>query len=223
MNTASISGGKRYEAHDLLRLRALPWADDLPAWLPDAFAQAPFAVVRRADAPPGLVAVGFRGAGRAERYGAFVECEAVQCAFSPEQLLARPIDSQRRHLKAFAALRAILEARCLDPLVWGPTGSVGFELATMRPTATDSSDLDLLIRTFEPLSREHAAALRARLVSIERSIGLRIDAQLDTPNGGIALSEWADGKPRVMARSPRGPSLIADPWASVAAPDEAPH
>ena len=94
---------------------------------------------------------------------------------------------------------------------------------TLRPTATHASDLDLLIRTFEPLSREHAAALRARLVRIEQSIGLRIDAQLETPSGGVALSEWADGKSRVLARSSRGPSLVTDPWARVTASDEAPQ
>jgi phosphoribosyl-dephospho-CoA transferase len=46
-------------------------------------------------------------------------------------------------------------------------------------------------------------------------VGVRIDAQLETPGGGVALNEWAEGKPRVMVRSASGPSLIHDPWATL--------
>jgi phosphoribosyl-dephospho-CoA transferase len=201
-----------YQPHDLLRLRALPAIEAMPAWLPAAFADAAFVVVRRAEAPVGSVAVGFRGASRAQRHGTFVVHGAIESAISPEQLMDRSIPAERRAIKAFRALQIIAEQRWLDPLVWGPTGSVGFELATARPTATDTSDLDLLIRTPKPLLREKARALRHHLKTVETAFGLHIDAQLETPAGGIALSEWAEEKPRVMARSARGASLIADPW-----------
>jgi len=81
------------------------------------------------------------------------------------------------------------------------------------PTVSASSDLDLLIRTPEKLSRDAAAHLLDRLQALAHQAGIRVDAQLETPAGGVALVEWAAGKIRVMARHARGPQLIADPWA----------
>ena len=85
----------------------------------------------------------------------------------------------------------------------------------------ETSDLDLLVRTPSSLSRAQARGWRARLEGIEREIGLRIDAQLETPAGGVALNEWIEDTPRVMVRGASGPSLIADPWAPDALPCEA--
>jgi phosphoribosyl-dephospho-CoA transferase len=215
LNTDTSGDSHAYQAHDLLRLRALPPAADQPTWLSDAFAEAPFAVVRRAVAPPGFVAAGFRGSTRSHRYGALVPCDAILSAASPETLLLRRASAERATLKAFAALQQIVERRCMDSLVWGPTGSVGFELATATATVTEASDLDLLIRTPLRLTHSYARSVRERLTSVEHDFALRIDAQLETPAGGVALSEWAEGKPRVMARCVDGPRLIEDPWASV--------
>ena len=209
----SIQSTKAYRAHDLIRLRALPLADDAPEWLASAFAQAPFSVVRRAEAPSGFVAVGFRGSARSHRYGTFVATDSVLADWSPESLLHRHARSERETLRAFAAFRQLVEERTFDSLVWGPTGSVGFELAAEWAAVTDTSDLDVLVRAPSPLTRAHARSLRARLETIERDRGLRIDVQLETPAGGVALAEWSEDKPRVMVRSARGPSLVADPWA----------
>lgn len=204
--------GKQYEAHDLLRLRTLPAMSDTPPWLSHAFADAPYAVVRRAEAPPGFVAVGFRGPSRAQRYGAFVALDSIAAACSPEHLLDRTRHPERRTLGAFQALDALAQEGWLDALTWGPTGSVGFELATEHPVVSDTSDLDLLVRMPRPLPRASARTLRTRLSTVEAAFGVRIDTQLETPAGGVALDEWADHKPRVMVRSIRGPSLVADPW-----------
>jgi phosphoribosyl-dephospho-CoA transferase len=80
---------------------------------------------------------------------------------------------------------------------------------------TASSDLDLLIRTRgKPLAQVLAVELLRHLQALAQRIGVRVDAQLDTPAGGVALAEWAAGKPRVLARHERGPQLIEDPWAA---------
>lgn len=220
-NPATFRDARAYRPHDLLRLGALPPAGNPPPWLAGAFADAPFAVVRRADAPPGLIAVGFRGRSRSDRHGAFVAIDAIVSVYSPEAIAHCRVDPQRETLSAFAALRRIVERGGFDSLVWGPTGSVGFELATGQPTVKETSDLDLLVRTPCPLTRAQARLWRARLESVEREIGVRIDAQLETPVGGVALSEWSEDKPRMMARSASGPSLVADPWAPDALPREA--
>ncbi|WP_144137608.1 malonate decarboxylase holo-ACP synthase [Paraburkholderia sp. BCC1884] len=212
----ALASDARWRPHDLLQLRSLSVFDDEPPWVREAFARAPYAVVRRALAADGFVAIGVRGVGRSQRYGTWAQLAEIVHAVSPDMLAkAAPLDG-RATLPAFVAFHAMqsdpsgLLAGCFD---WGPTGSVGFELTTQIPVVSVSSDLDLLIRTPEPLSLELAAALLNHLQTCGHRAGIRVDAQLETPAGGVALSEWAAGKARVMARHARGPQLIADPWA----------
>jgi len=208
----------RWRPHDLLRLQYLRSFDDEPAWVRDAFARAPYAVVRRALGADGFVAIGVRGAARAQRYGTWAHQDDIVNAVPPESLLqAQPAD-KRRGLPPFVALAALQrDARApLAAFVWGPAGSAGFELATQTPSVTEASDLDLLIRTPEPLALNAARALFEQLQTLAQRTRIRIDAQLETPAGGVALAEWAAGKTRVLARHASGPRLIADPWAVVA-------
>jgi phosphoribosyl-dephospho-CoA transferase len=207
-----------WQAHDLLRLQRLPSCDGEPDWVRAAFARTPFAVVRRAVAAAGFIAVGMRGSGRAQRYGTWAAAADIEAAIRPEDLAAGvPADHARRTLPAFALLAALhRDAQSLHAFSWGPTGSVGFELATGTLAVTATSDLDLLIRSPEKLSRENAVLMLSELTRYAQRAGIRIDAQLETPSGGIALAEWATDKARVMARHAQGPQLLADPWAASA-------
>ncbi|WP_168790892.1 malonate decarboxylase holo-ACP synthase [Paraburkholderia aromaticivorans] len=221
----ALSCDARWRPHDLLRLQRLQAFDNEPAWVREAFGRAPYAVVRRALAADGFVAIGMRGVGRSERYGTWASSADVVSAVSPEALaFSRTPLAGRDALPAFAALAA-LQSDATGPLnvfVWGPTGSAGFELAAQVPTVTPSSDLDLLIRTQEnPLTRNLAIELLAYLQALAQRVGVRVDVQLDTPAGGVALAEWAAGTPRVLARHERGPQLIADPWAAASHGDDA--
>jgi len=211
----TLSCDVRWRPHDLLRLRRLPACDDEPAWVRAAFERAPYAVVRRAVAAAGVVAVGVRGAGRAQRYGTWAEAGDIESVVPPEALLQAEPLAGRDALRPFAALAVLRSdaAGALAGFAWGPTGSAGFELAARVPTVTESSDLDLLIRAPEPLTRDIARALLDQLHTLAARAGIRVDAQLETPAGGGALAEWAAGKARVMARDASGPQLIANPWA----------
>lgn len=217
----TASDDSRWHAHDILRLHRLQAFDDEPAWVRDAFARAPFVVVRRAQAAPGFVAVGVRGFARHERYGTWARCEDIEAAVKPEALpSASTLSAERRSLPALAALAALETLRGdsssrLDALAWGPTGSVGFELATSIPIVSSTSDLDLLIRIPNRFSLAEAQKLQALFDMHASRAGVRIDVQLETPAGGIALAEYASGKARVMARHASGPRLVADPWAIV--------
>lgn len=217
-STGRACGLARWRPHDVLRLRRLPVLDGEPAWVREAFLHAPFAVVRRAQSASGFIAVGIRGANRAQRYGTWVEDEDVAFAMPPEELVARDPGSARERLPAFSALAELRRApSSLGPFVWGPAGSVGFELATGLPTATGSSDLDLLIRAPERLDHAAAGRLLSELLALAQRAGVRIDAQLETPAGGVALAELAGGKRQVMARANTGASLVVDPWATAGA------
>ena len=40
----------------------------------------------------------------------------------------------------------------------------------------------------------------------------RVDLQLETPLGGVALREWAGDGARVLVKTADGPRLVGDPW-----------
>lgn len=207
----------RWRAHDLLRVARLDRADNEPDWVRDALARAPWAVVRRAPAAAGFVAVGIRGTTRAQRFGTWLYHKDIESICSPEDLLDTLPSGDRLALPAFAALAALRASpSALDGYTWGPTGSTGFELATGVQTISASSDLDLLIRMPERPAPAAIRALADTLAHAADRSGTRVDAQLETPAGGVALAELAAGKPAgkplVLARASDSPRLIADPW-----------
>jgi phosphoribosyl-dephospho-CoA transferase len=164
-------------------------------------------VVRRAPRTGGRVPAGIRGELRSQRLAIHLEPRWVDRAASPEDLLARVPQAGRADLPAFRALARMAGILPADAS-WGPTGSVGFELATGWPAVTADSDLDLLLRCGEPLCRATARAW------VEACSGLpaRCDVQLDTGLGGVALAEWAGGPGEVLIRTDGGPFLVGDPW-----------
>ncbi|HEY6573589.1 MAG TPA: malonate decarboxylase holo-ACP synthase, partial [Mycobacterium sp.] len=135
--------------HDLLRLSDAA-ADSLPAdapsWVRCALRATPWVVVRRAAAPDGLIAVGIRGSGRAERHAWSITPEGVRRLVAPEDL-ADVDPTTGNEVAAIGALRSVRTFLVEAEVPWGPTGSVGFELATGSPTASPDSDLDLVVRT----------------------------------------------------------------------------
>lgn len=206
----------RWHAHDLLRLVRLTPVAGEPDWVRPAFARAPFAVVRRAQAAAGFVAAGVRGTARAERFGTWIDVKDIESSISPESLLAVAPTPGRAALAAFVALATLRESSSpLHDFVWGPTGSAGFELAAQIPTLTESSDLDVLIRMPQRRDAANIVALAAALEHAAQRAGTRVDAQVETPAGGVALAELAQlarGKARVLARASDGARLVADPW-----------
>ncbi|TBV06864.1 malonate decarboxylase holo-ACP synthase [Stutzerimonas kirkiae] len=196
-----------YRPHDLLwGCAAWHLPEDAPAWCRTALEASPPVVVRRAPARDGMVAVGLRGNSRGERLAFWMPLADVSRSLMPEQLRAcgdRPRDLPVWH--AARQARTVLER---IGLAWGITGSAAFELASGQIVTHSGSDLDLLLRTERRLSRTLAQALLQGL----HSTACRIDVQLQTPAGGVALAEWAGQAVRVMIKTSEGPRLSADPW-----------
>jgi phosphoribosyl-dephospho-CoA transferase len=202
--------------HDLLRLAdgaGISYEGPVPAWVPSSLARAPWVVVRRAPTIAGLVPVGVRGLTRPERLAAFLSSTAVATRVTPEGLAAargwRHAFRARNacRLGALRVLDAVDELFTFLGLAWGPTGSVGFELATGVAVAGPASDLDVVVRAPEPWS----LARTRELVDDLARLPVRVDTQLDTPTGAVALAEYARGG-RVLLRTPDGPKLVDDPW-----------
>jgi phosphoribosyl-dephospho-CoA transferase len=188
--------------HDLLHLSTTRLPSEAPAWASTALNVTPWVVVRRAAAPLNRIAVGVRGKSRSERYATSLDPADVCEVVGPEDL-AHSLPRAGRELPAMCALHTV--RRLLDGtgLPWGPTGSVGFELATGIPTATAESDLDLLVRAL-PGSLARLAALQREF----RSLTVRVDCQVETLSGAVALAELASGQPEVMLRTATGPRLV---------------
>jgi phosphoribosyl-dephospho-CoA transferase len=193
--------------HDLLRLAAAP--DVLPVgapfWAHASLIQTPWVVVRRATAPEGEVAVGVRGNLRAQRFAMTLPSTAIEQIVTPERLCADG-PPEDRDLPAFAALRSVRPYLSSTGLRWGPTGSVGFELATGRHTVNDDSDLDMILRvgTVNAAVLQQLSALQEKLYSG----ACRVDCQVEIPAGVVALAEIVSPHPRVMVRTKAGPCLL---------------
>lgn len=196
-----------YRAHDLLWGMA---PTDLPAQAPDWAHEVLRAgqpvVMRRAVGAPGQVAVGIRGAQRHQRLAAWLAASMIRQQRSPEQLrLEADAPLIWPALVALARVTPYLDAQ---GLAWGPTGGVGYQLASGTQVLHADSDLDLVIRAPQPMPREQAWALCARL----QASGCRIDTQLETPWGAVALAEWAGSARRVLLKRDHGACLVDDPW-----------
>jgi phosphoribosyl-dephospho-CoA transferase len=183
----------------------------IPAWTRVSLARAPWVVVRRSRTPAGLIPVGVRGRTRGERFAALLAPDAVAARVTPEDLAAARGWPRTRWAGSLRVLDAVDELFVSLGLAWGPTGSVGFELATGVAAAGAASDLDVVVRAPEPWSLERAREIAGDLALLPT----RVDAQLDTPAGAVALDEYARGG-RVLLRTPDGPRLIHDPWREAA-------
>ncbi|WP_455929305.1 malonate decarboxylase holo-ACP synthase [Pseudomonas fluorescens] len=195
-------------AHDLLwGMTPAQLPADAPAWVRAAISAGHPVVVRRALAEPGYVAVGVRGRLREQRFAAVMPLVAVQRRVVPQDLRSAVSPRDLPALRALDQLRPVLAQQD-----WGVTGSAGFELASGIEALHAKSDLDLMLRTPEPLERNDARDLLALLDSAECTV----DLQLQTPFGAVALREWAGESRRVLLKTTHGAHLVLDPWQAVA-------
>jgi phosphoribosyl-dephospho-CoA transferase len=203
-----------FRPHDLLWLAdaaALRSPEPLPEWLAQAWRPDLPVVVRRAPAAAGQVAIGIRGGERSQRCGLWADVNAVTRVATPESLFERigQVDPARlAAIPALQALAALTGEFGTVGLAWGVTGSAGFELASGLPVLRSSSDLDLLTRCPQaperPLLQDYQAVFARQ--------PCRIDVQLETPLGAVALVEWLRAPREVLVKTSHGPRLVTDPW-----------
>jgi phosphoribosyl-dephospho-CoA transferase len=197
--------------HDLLEIKNvsdLISYSPFPEWVKGSIAKSPFTVIRRARAREGLVAVGIRGSKRNERFAAFLPVDRIVRRFTPEQLVQK-LKWDEHSKEIFRCLEQTSNIMNVYSLSWGPTGSVGFELASGTETVTAESDIDLIIRTPHRLEKKLAQHLLDEFQKIE----VRIDVQMETPAGAINLLEYVRVKgDSVLVKTQDGPLLMEDPW-----------
>jgi phosphoribosyl-dephospho-CoA transferase len=175
-----------------------------PHWVQETLVVCPWVVVRRAQPSFGQIAVGVRGATRRERWDALCDASQVRTIVHPEQLrFCSP------RTPALRALQKIRDRWADLALPWGPTGSVGFELASGRRVTTEASDLDLVIRAPQRIPVDRALSLLDRTLRL----GTRVDVRVETPLCDFALEQYAlASSSRILLRYAEGVRLGEDPW-----------
>lgn len=195
--------------HDLLwgmPLSALP--DDAPQWCVEVLSLGHPVVVRRALVGVDQVAVGVRGRSRDQRYAAVMKLSDIQRRVQPEQLVSV---TGAHDWPALHALRQIQPVMSALGLPWGVVGSAGFELASGVSALRQDSDLDLILRTPQFFDRQAAADL----INALEGTACRIDLQLQTPLGAVALREWAGTSRQVLLKAADGARLVCNPWKAI--------
>ena len=193
-------------AHDLLwgmTPEQLP--AHAPSWVIESLGAGQPVVVRRALSAQGQVAVGVRGRLREQRHATVMSVDMISRCVKPEALCHVSIDRDLPAVHALHQLRPLLDG-C--GWVWGVSGSAGFELASGIQALHEGSDLDLILRTPQPLARSEAQEL---LKLLEAAV-CPVDMQLQTPFGAVALREWAGSAPRVLLKKAGEACLVIDPW-----------
>jgi phosphoribosyl-dephospho-CoA transferase len=195
------------QVHDLLQINqpSLMCTGE-QSWVRQTLLECPWVVVRRAQAAPGLIAVGVRGNARSERWAALCEQSRISKIVRPEELLS---SNEVRRTPARRALQQMKDRWADLTLPWGPGGSVAFELATGRTVTTEASDLDLVIRATQPIAHEQARFL------LDRTLGLdvKVDVRVETPVCGFSLEEYVlASSAKILLRYPIDVRLGEDPW-----------
>lgn len=194
------------EAHDLLWGMTVDFlTEDAPLWVKEVLQRGDPVVVRRAITSVDQVAVGVRGQFRHQRYAGQMPRSAISRQLKPEALTH--VDTKQfEHLaERLQSISSIMKnfSGC-----WGYTGSFGFELATGVKTVTQQSDIDLLIRAEQPFEKKQAIELLENF----QQAGLNVDIQLQLPQGGLALKEWAGNNGKVLLKRADGAVLVVNPW-----------
>jgi phosphoribosyl-dephospho-CoA transferase len=193
-------------AHDLLwGMTPAQLPADAPAWAVESLDAGQPVVVRRAVSTADQIAVGVRGRLREQRYATSMVMASITRRVAPEELCHVDSDRDLPATEALIQLRPMLDG-C--GWIWGVSGSAGFELASGFAALHQGSDLDLILRTPQPLSRTQARAL----VGFLDATPCAVDMQLQTPFGAVALREWAGSSNRVLLKNTRQACLVIDPW-----------
>jgi phosphoribosyl-dephospho-CoA transferase len=181
-----------------------------PSWVKELLITCPWMVVRRAQSPVDQIAVGVRGTTRSERWGGFCAKSLISKIVRPADLLVLARSSSHiLRTPAFRVLQQIITSWRDLTLLWGPTGSVGFELATGHPVTTEASDLDIAIRAPHRIVVDQARSLWDRATGLQT----KVDVRVETPECGFSLEEYVwTSSGRILLRFPDGPRFGDDPW-----------
>ncbi|WP_188474194.1 malonate decarboxylase holo-ACP synthase [Hafnia psychrotolerans] len=197
-------------AHDLIWIadrESLKNDHGLPDWVGNWRPHLPL-VVRRDRRDEGSIPVGVRGMTKIQRAAAWVKPDAVLRVVTPESLVADPVTLLHSRFISLQPMQALITLASLKlPWHWGVTGSCAYALVSDIPVMHAESDLDLVIRCDHRVDSTEFSAFH----TILDELPCRVDVQINTPQGGFALTEWLRGG-ETMLKTDSGPVMVTDPW-----------
>ncbi|MGL4725067.1 MAG: malonate decarboxylase holo-ACP synthase [Scandinavium sp.] len=194
--------------HDLLWLQSRDALLNIQeAWVASQWHTGLPVVVRRDVNDESDIPVGVRGMKREQRAAGWVKAATVSRVMTPEMLAERERLLHSPFVSQQPVQAAILLTTFAWPWHWGITGSTGYAIATEIPVLHADSDLDLLIRAPQPLTRDELFQWQAQV----EKLPCRADTQVETPFGAFALNEWLR-EGRVLLKTATGPRLTETPW-----------
>lgn len=179
-------------------------------WALESLKKSPFVVVRRAPISNKLIPIGIRGSLRSQRLAAFLPFSDIYNIFKPTYIVENKLWLQSSHIKntnMYSAIEALYKTFEEYNLEWGICGSAGFELITKIPTVTENSDLDIMIK-IETAGNLFSAASAKELCKKLFDTKIKIDIQIETPKGAVALTEYSSETNPILIRTINGPKLI---------------
>ncbi|MFM2484631.1 malonate decarboxylase holo-ACP synthase [Celerinatantimonas yamalensis] len=201
----------RYAPHDLVWIEsadALSFDSNLPQWVRQAWQCDKPLVIRRDINPTGKIAAGIRGKLRSQRYACWIDTDAIIDVLSPETLIEQRY-WQRYEWNDVPVIESLIALSTMHwPLPWGVTGSCAYSLASHEMVMRAESDLDLRIVT----PTEPDLSQFSELLALIKTLKVRVDIQLETPAGGVALNEWIKRANQLLVKSAHGPFLSPNPW-----------
>lgn len=203
---------ERIAPHTLLKLKTvtdLIFTGDLPEWVTDMLAQAPYVIVRRGQQDT-QIPIGIRGYQKSQRFAAWLPLGAWQQAITPQAALKYlpQLAATRQTLAAFQTLRQITPL--LADYQWGVGGSLQYELVTGLPMARAASDVDVIM-TLPP--KKMTPAMAKQLVTTLKQMSQHVDIQVVADEYGFSLEEYGmQRSTEILVKSNQGPQLVHDPW-----------
>jgi phosphoribosyl-dephospho-CoA transferase len=207
------------DVHDLIKLKYIDQSyfdKELPEWALESLNLSPFVVVGRGKLKQtdgkNYIPIGIRGDSREKRFGCFMLEENVEEVITPQYIVEQKLWGNSSWSLLLEQLERELE-KWDSKLVWGPTGSIGFELVTKHKVTSENSDLDIIIKPQKAFSVEAAGMLLNILQEKSSEINpVIIDATIQTHKGWISLSEYAQGLGSYLIKTETGEELAQDIW-----------
>ncbi|HWL11502.1 MAG TPA: malonate decarboxylase holo-ACP synthase [Ureibacillus sp.] len=193
------------KVHDLVQFETIADLENslnVPDWVKHAPASQNFGVVRRMPITNKIIPIGLRGDTRDKRHGAFIDESKIVQIITPQSLVNRI--EQFKDQIYYPALKDIKDEFEKHNLTWGPTGSVGFEIATGIPVTSPTSDIDICVYVDE-IDTEQLRVIGHFLESRNR----RIDVQVEVPAiGAFVLNDYLkSAETGFIVRTKFGPHL----------------
>lgn len=207
------------DVYDLIKLKSINQSyfdKSFPEWALEGLNLAPFVVVCRGKLKDrdgkNYIPIGIRGGSREKRFGCFMLEENVEELITPQYIVEQKLWGNSSWSFLLAQLEK--ELRKWDSnLVWGITGSIGFELVAKHRVTSENSDLDIIIKPQKPFSVKEAGVLlnilQEKSYEINHTI---IDVIIQTSKGWVSLAEYVGGTESYLMKTETGEKLLQDIW-----------